>query len=176
MNRNLENIKHNDIVLSGETIYRRHLTVPYCNGNGVDIGSGGSPVVPWAIQVENCNDSRIDNHLINYIGDALNLPFKDQTLDFVYASHLLEDFLDWKPVLDEWNRVLKSGGHIIIMVPDHIIFRKCVENGQDDNLAHQHESYAGELTDFYSKNYTNFNIVCDYITDSYNILFIAKKN
>ena len=87
----------------------------------------------------------------------------------------MEDFLDWKPILDEWNRVLKSGGYIIIMVPDHKIFRKCVENGQGDNLTHQHESYAGELTEFYKKNYTNFSIVCDYITDSYNILFVAKK-
>lgn len=174
MNRDLENIQHNDI-RSSETSYRRHLTVPYCFGNGIDIGSGGSPVVPWAIQIENCQDMKINNHHINYIGDALNLPFKDKTLDFVYASHLLEDFLDWKSVLDEWNRVLKIGGNMIIMVPDHITFRKCVENGQDDNLAHQHESYAGELTEFYTKNYTNFTIICDYITDSYNILFIARK-
>ena len=174
MNININDIVHADIILTGETIPRRHLTIPYCMGNGVDLGSGGSPVVPWAIQVENYQAPHFGQR-INYIGDATNLPFKDETLDFVYASHLLEDFLDWKPVLDEWNRVIKIGGHIVIMVPDHKIFRQCVLNGQDDNLAHKHESFPGELTAFYQHYYKNFQTIHDYITDSYNILFVAKK-
>jgi len=179
MKRNFEDIEHNDVFPS-ETRLRRHLTLKYCDGNGVDIGSGGCPITPWAVQIENhhnyhCKDSKIAND-INYFGDAIDIPFKNETLDFVYSSHVLEDFLDWKPILDEWNRVLKSGGYIIIMVPDHIIFRQRVANGDNtDNPSHKHESYAGELTKFYKKNYTNFSIVCDYVTDSYNILFVAKK-
>ncbi len=174
MNIDISQIVHTDIVQHPETIPRRHLTVPYCMGNGVDLGSGGCPVVPWAIQVEYHQAPHFGQR-INYIGDATQLPFKDETLDFVYASHLLEDFLDWKPILDEWNRVIKVGGNIVIMVPYHKTFRQCVLNGQDDNLAHQHESYPGELTEFYKVNYPNFEVISDYITDSYNILFIAKK-
>jgi predicted SAM-dependent methyltransferase len=174
MNFNINDIVYDDVVAVSETMYRRHLTVPYCMGNGVDLGSGGSPVVPWAIQLEYHQAPHFGQR-INYIGDATQLPFKDETLDFVYASHLLEDFLDWRPILNEWNRVLKVSGNIIIMVPDHQVFRQCVLNGQDDNLAHKHESYPGELTSFYNTNYKNFEVIHDYITDSYNILFVAKK-
>jgi len=89
---------------------------------------------------------------------------------------LLEDFFDWKPILDEWNRVLKPGGHFVIMLPDKALYRKAVENGQSDNPSHQHESYPGELTQFFKDNYPNmFEVIYDAVTDSYNILFIAKK-
>ncbi len=174
MNIPLDKLIHHDMFPHNETSPRRHLTVPYCMGNGVDLGSGGCPVVPWAIQIEELETPRIGQS-IEYIGTALNLPFKDETLDFVYASHLLEDFLNWESVLTEWNRVIKVGGYIIIMVPDHNIFRQCVMNGQEDNLAHQHESYPGELTKHYTELFPNFDIIHDYITDSYNILFVAKK-
>lgn len=171
----IDQIKHNDLTPHCETSYRRHLTVPYCMGNGVDLGSGGCPVVPWAIQLEYEQAPRF-GQTINYMGNALDLPFKDETLDFVYASHLLEDFLHWEPILTEWNRVLKVGGYIVIMVPDHTIFRQRVAEGQEDNLAHKHESYAGELTEVYNVNFPNFEVIHDYLTDSYNILFVAKKN
>ena len=179
MIRNIENLKHVDYFPS-ETCLRRHLTVKYCDGNGIDIGSGGCPVVPWAIQIESvhnyhCKSDTVANN-INYFGDGSFLPFKDQTLDFVYSSHVLEDFLDWIPVLNEWNRVIKTNGYIIIMVPDHKIFRQRVASGENtDNPSHKHESYPGELTEIYNKHYTNFEVISDYITDGYNILFVAKK-
>jgi hypothetical protein len=71
--------------------------------------------------------------------------------------------------------MIKINGHIVIMVPDHAKFRECVSKGQPDNLNHKHESFAGELSAIYSQNFNNFEIVCDYITDNYNILFVAKK-
>src|SRR6185436_2730238 len=91
-------------------------------GNGIDIGSGGDPVVPWAIQIDlpevlfQIYNQRSPGYSIQFrsVTAATDLPFKDSVLDFVFSSHLLEDFLDWKPVLAEWIRVLKPDGYLII--------------------------------------------------------------
>lgn len=159
-----------------ETSSRLNLLKPYCQGNGIDIGSQGSPVNINSIQIE-FDRSRFDEDVpIHWEGDGtINLPFKDNVLDYVYSSHLIEDYEDWTPILNEWNRVIKIGGYIVIMVPDKEIFRDRVKNGQPDNLNHKHESYVGELTSYYEKYFSNFEIKCDYITDNYNILFAAKK-
>ncbi len=52
--------------------------------------------------------------------DILNLPYNDNTVDLVYASHTLEYFdrLEAIDVLVEWKRVLKTGGKIQLAVPD----------------------------------------------------------
>lgn len=169
-----------DIVKS-ETDKHRHLVQKYCKGNGVDLGSGGHPVVPWAIQVElgeddygTYNRDRPETP-IQWRGDATKLPFQSKTLDWVHSSHLLEDFKNWKPILAEWSRCLKVGGYMMIAVPDHKRFRAAVEAGQGDNLAHKHESFVGELSGLL-KDYEV--IKDDFVNKSpreYSILFIGKK-
>ncbi|MDK2907732.1 MAG: hypothetical protein PWQ87_190 [Candidatus Woesearchaeota archaeon] len=58
---------------------------------------------------------------VDYVYDASKkLPFKDNTFEIVYASHILEH-IPWyktKQVLKEWIRVLKKGGTLEIWVPD----------------------------------------------------------
>lgn len=164
-----------------ETAKHRHLVEKLCSGNGVDLGSSGDPIVPWAISVElpfeqyhNYNQDR-PNVPIQWRGSATDLPFKSAVLDFVHSSHLLEDFLDWVPIITEWDRVLKKGGHMIISVPDHERFRAAVAGGQGDNLSHKHESHVGELT----KLFTGYEVLMDkFVNDDpkeYSIIFAAKK-
>lgn len=52
--------------------------------------------------------------------DVRNLPFEDGSVDEIYASHVLEHFgrHEYKAVLKEWRRVLRTGGEIYISVPD----------------------------------------------------------
>lgn len=161
-----------------ETDRHRHIVQDFVQGNGVDLGSGGEPVCPWAIQVELpeeryrwYNADRPET-AIEWRGDALDLPFKDGTLDFVHSSHLLEDFKDWAPVLAEWDRVLRPGGYLIIAVPDHARFRAAVAGGQGDNLNHQHESYVGELTEHLPGYET---LRDDFVNSSYSILYVGRK-
>src|SRR5437867_3001774 len=40
------------IMPMSETAKHRHLTIRYCQGCGLDLGSGGDPIVPWAISVD----------------------------------------------------------------------------------------------------------------------------
>ena len=54
--------------------------------------------------------------------DVKKLPFEDNTIDEIYASHLIEHFHFHEAfdVLREWKRVLKDGGSIVIETPDFL--------------------------------------------------------
>lgn len=169
-----------------ETARWRHLVRDYCIGNGVDLGSGGDPIVQTAIQVDlppaeygGYGRGGDFEYPIQWAGTATDLPFKDRTLDYVYSSHLLEDFADWRPVLLEWVRVLKPGGYLIILIPDHQRFRACVAAGQSDNLNHKHEGRVGELTETINALFPGgFEPIMDCMPgeeDDYNIVFVAKR-
>lgn len=176
----------NDLAVEdSETAKYRHLTTEHCRGNGVDIGSGGDPVVPWAINFDLPNDEFDRYHSghpprkpIQYGGDAKNLPFKDGTLDFVYSSHLLEDFFDWDPVLREWMRVLKPGGKLVILVPDKKLWNDAIARGQPPNCAHTHESYPGEISKYVGR-LGRMRVIRDSLTEcfpnDYSILFVGVK-
>lgn len=171
---------------SSETAKYRFLTAPYCQGAGVDVASQGVPVVPWAISFDlpeaeflrysNGNPPKGPIHLR---GHADRLPFESNSLDFVYSSHLLEDFFDPKPYLSEWSRVLAVGGNLVILVPDKDLWAEAIRNGQSPNCSHQHEYKPGELTAMFKKFYGHFEIIEDRMTalvpEDYTIMFVAKK-
>jgi SAM-dependent methyltransferase len=176
-----------------ETAKYRHLTAKYCQGSGVDIGTGGyEPVVPHAICVElppkefaHYTGGRAPAFPIHLGCGALDLPFKDQSLSWAFASHLLEDFYDWLPPLTEWCRVVKIGGFVVIIVPDKRLWNLALSKGQPPNCQHRHESRVGELSEYFRKYWGHFDIVEDRLTglpadpktgiEDYSILFVAKR-
>lgn len=172
--------------MTSETSKYRHLTTQFCVGQGVDIGSGGDPVVPNAIQVDlppdefaRYNDGQ-PYPSIHLTCPAWRLPFLASSLDFVYSSHLLEDFEDWVPLLKEWDRVLKVGGHLVILVPDYTLWREAIRLGQPPNCAHAHEADVGQLSRLMGSRY---DVIRDSLTNcspgphgiDYSILFVGKK-
>lgn len=52
--------------------------------------------------------------------DIFNLPYEDESVDLIYASHVIEYFDrdEVKDVLNEWIRVLKPGGKLRLAVPN----------------------------------------------------------
>lgn len=60
------------------------------------------------------------NMRIDMVCDAANLPVLDDTVDFIYAGHLVEHYFpDTLPAaIKEWHRVLKKGGKLVIVTPD----------------------------------------------------------
>ncbi len=166
-----------------ETAKHRALVMDYVQGNGIDLGSAADPIVPWAIshdlpseKYRQYNSNRPDDN-IQWRGSAWDLSWlADGALNFLHASHILEDAEDWVPVLCEWDRVIKPGGYMIIAVPDHQRFRAAVFAGQGDNMSHRHESHVGELTCRLAINYEV--IRDDFVSDSpheYSILFVGRK-
>lgn len=49
------------------------------------------------------------------------LPLEDSTFDCVIARHILEHCVDALKVLKEWSRIIRTGGQLIIAVPDERI-------------------------------------------------------
>lgn len=63
----------------------------------------------------------VDDPVVDYICDASKtLPFRDNTFDIIYASHILEH-IPWyqtESTIHEWVRILKPNGYLEIWVPD----------------------------------------------------------
>lgn len=92
----------------------------YLSGSAIlDIGyKGGNddavPIVPQAIGID-----------LDYPGyDGETLPFPDESQDAIYTSHCLEHISDYKRAIREWFRVLKPGGHLVIIVPHQYLFER----------------------------------------------------
>lgn len=57
---------------------------------------------------------------VDIVADVSKLPQEDNSVDFIYAGHLVEHFYPdtLTPVIAEWRRVLKPGGKLVIVTPD----------------------------------------------------------
>lgn len=167
-----------------ETAKYRHLTMQYCLGVGVDIASQGDAVVGNAISFDlpldefnvYCSNQPAKGP-IHLRGHGDKLPFESGTLDFVYSSHLLEDYLDWQPVLSEWVRVLKPGGNLIVLIPDKERWAQAMANGQTPNCSHKHEGSQGEISTYCAD--LGVQVIRDECTNQfegdYTILFVGVK-
>ena len=116
---------------------------------GVDLGYGGDPITPTAIAVDLPEPyTKFDDFPQHLKGDARNLYwFRDGVLDYVYSSSLLEDFppAETVQIVREWLRVLKPGGHLVLLLPDEPFFRAhCARTGQGYNDAHQNHDLTLE--------------------------------
>lgn len=78
---------------------------PFCKGVGVDVGASIWPV----FSARAIEDNKDEN--------AYSINESDESLDFVFSSHLLEHLDRPAIALNEWSRVLKKGGHMFIYVP-----------------------------------------------------------
>ncbi len=164
-----------------ETSKHRSLVLPYLIGNGVDIGCGNDPVKGDCITIDLPDDGyeRYNSGAqssANFRGFAEDLPFKDHTLDWVYSSHLLEDFHlnEWSGLLSEWVRALKPGGILVILVPDAELWAKALAAGQPPNDAHKHEANLGELSSIALK--IGLTTIREERVGDYSILFVARKS
>lgn len=77
------------------------------------IGCGERYIKDW-IHIDQADFPHIDFH------DPTRLEFDNGSVDEIYACHILEywDRDEVIPVLQEWRRVLRSGGVLRIAVPD----------------------------------------------------------
>jgi len=113
--------------------------------NGLDLGYGGDPISIHSIAMDmperyaQTHDEYEKEYPQHLFGNARHLYwFADGVMDYIYSSHLLEDFPDTSLVLLEWLRVLKPGGRLILNLPDESKYRAhCMATGQPYNQNHQ---------------------------------------
>lgn len=111
----------------------------YMSGNGLDIGYAGyigsNPILPTA--------TGIDKDYPGY--DGLTLPFSDESQDYVYNSHCLEHITFSHFIIEEWFRVLKVNGFIIIIVPHQYLYEKRLNKPSKWNADHKRFYTPGVL-------------------------------
>jgi SAM-dependent methyltransferase len=105
----------------------RWVIKPWIRGNAIDVGCGRNQLKGTV---------GVDNLLANtyagwkakplLIADALDLPFKDCTLDTVIAMHLWEHIDTPAEFIDEARRVLKPGGRLCLVLPNRKYLGKTV--------------------------------------------------
>lgn len=72
----------------------------------------------WSKRLPGFVNIDLDPSYGELVVDVRALPYEDNTVDEVYAGHLLEHFSLTENVLKEWHRVLRPGGVITVTVPD----------------------------------------------------------
>lgn len=133
------------LTTGSETARCRARLAPYCVGYGVDLGFGGEPITPTALRMDMPQPyTQAGSLAVQLGGTAEDLYwFRDGVLDYVYSSHLLEDYNDVEAVLREWLRVLKPGGMLVTFCPDEQVYRKhCAATDQPYNPMHKHTDFS----------------------------------
>lgn len=54
---------------------------------------------------------------VDVVAPGDQLPFADNSLDFVISSHVIEHFYDPVKTMQEWLRVVKPGGYVYVIAP-----------------------------------------------------------
>jgi len=173
------------------------------NKTGIEIGGPTElfqnviPVYKIAAEIDGCNfhyntvwegniiKGKTYNYYKNkkgfqYIAEASNLKeIESAKYDFLLASHCLEHCANTLKTIEEWLRVVKQGGHLLIILPDKkntfdhqrnvTTFQHLLDdyknNVEEDDLTHLSEilklhdlsrDIAGDEADFKKRSYNNF--------------------
>uniref|UniRef100_A0A6H1ZKH8 Putative methyltransferase n=1 Tax=viral metagenome TaxID=1070528 RepID=A0A6H1ZKH8_9ZZZZ len=94
----------------------------YFKGNGIDIGGKSDPLslyIELFPLVKSIRTWDIED------GDAQFMSsVESETYDFVHSSHCLEHLNDPLEGIQNWLRILKPGGYLIITVPDEDLYEQ----------------------------------------------------
>ena len=136
-----------------ETSRCRERLTPFCSGSGVDVGFGGDPIKRDSITVDLVRPyTQVGikpRHLSVEEGGMpwLTRWFAPRSLDYVFSSHLIEDFTycDQRQIIEDWMTVTRKGGVIVLYQPDQQAFEAhCRRTGQGLNAAHKERDYSLE--------------------------------
>lgn len=94
----------------------------YFVGNGLDVGGG---IDSLALFKEFFPLTKTISRYDMENGDAQFLRnVDDQAFDFLYSSHCLEHLRDAQQALTNWLRIVKTGGHLVVQVPDEDLYEQ----------------------------------------------------
>ena len=96
----------------------------YFVGDGIDIGAGADALGQYEEffpLMGSCRAWDVKD------GDAQVLAgVPDASLDFAHSSHCLEHMRDPREALGNWLRILRPGGHLVVLVPDEDLYEQGV--------------------------------------------------
>jgi len=101
-----------------------NFTARYFVGEGIDIGGAPDPLSLYGQFFPKMGNVRIWDR---QDGDAeVMAGVADDSFDFVHSSHCLEHLVDPAAGLRNWFRIVKPGGHLVVIVPDEDLYEQGV--------------------------------------------------
>jgi SAM-dependent methyltransferase len=126
--------------------------------NGVNIGCGDRRINDYLTPVDIMRESQLgwesgEHHA--FLNDALlanpeDLPFKSQSLDFIVALHMLEHVANPIDILGYWGTLLKPGGGIGLILPDHRFTWDA--RGDSSQFGHKWNASAATFQSMYERD------------------------
>ena len=116
-------------------------TVPYTRGRGLDVGCGPMKLWPQSIGIDNDKDVSLFGNSpseadLKCSADDMSI-VANQSMDYVFSSHMLEHFEDYITPLREMWRVLKQGGYLLLYLPHKDFYPNIGLEGS--NPDHKHD-------------------------------------
>jgi len=96
----------------------------YFTGEGIDIGAGPDPLNLYAELFPLITGVRIWD-VIDGDAEFMN-GCDDAQYDFVHSSHCLEHSRTPEVALKNWLRILKPGGHLVVLIPEEDMYEQGV--------------------------------------------------
>jgi ubiquinone/menaquinone biosynthesis C-methylase UbiE len=167
-----------------ETGKVRPLVERFCTGYGCDIGFGGDKIkkdncvgIDYAKPYAYTGDDKVD-----IACDVMHeeIPVPANTYDYVYSSHLIEDFTDTNTALRKFIKILKSNGNLILVFPDQQKYEAhCLEHEQPINTHHVHKDMGLAFMQKRFSELQEYRFEELYISNcdiDYNVIIVVKVN
>lgn len=146
---------------TSKAILRRQFDSAYATtyfvGRGIDVGAGRDGLDFWKQKfplMESCYGWDLKDGDAQYLQGVKNASF-----DFVHSAHCLEHMLDPREAIINWWRVLKPGGHLVVIVPDADLYEQGVwpsrynqvpyPNGHNSRFTMRRMHTASKIATFY---------------------------
>ncbi|MFH1051130.1 MAG: methyltransferase domain-containing protein [bacterium] len=136
--------------------------------NILDVGSGGAwlareidfskhNLISLDLSEKNINRALKENpneHHFGVVGDAMNPPFKKDSIDCIVASEIIEHIVNPQEFIRRMNDILKPGGSLIISTPykEVLQYYLCIHcNQMTPKNAHLHSFDEKKLASFFNE-------------------------
>ncbi len=138
----------------------------------LDIGCGGAwvaahftqkniDVISLDVSERNPIRALVNNpnpHHAAVVSDSLHLPFQDASIDVIIASEVLEHLPEPALFVQEWLRVLKPGGTLLMITPynEKRVFHTCIHCHElTPANAHLHTINDKNIRDYLPRHFSN---------------------
>lgn len=156
--------------------------VPFTRGRGLDLGCGPHKAYPHMIGVDSCKDTELFGIPMKpdvQVPDCADLSlFGDESMDFVFSSHLLEHIEDYEAALAEWWRVIRPGGYLVLYLPHCDLYPRIGTEGA--NPDHKHDFHPSDIRAAMERlvPYAECDVILDETRDAgseYSFLQVFRK-
>lgn len=107
------------------------LVKKYCKGKGLEIGGASHATFHFnALNVDMVSHDNPDDiyhqeqmklagcvKKVDIIAKGDDIPIEDNSVDFVFSSHVIEHFYNPVSAINEWLRVVKPNKYVVLIVP-----------------------------------------------------------